>query len=80
MLGSDQLKMACNPSLFSALRKAGVKVAMCTNDTRARAKLMLEHFDLTKDFDLIVARKLINFVMIIFQKFALTLAFQTVDK
>lgn len=54
-LGSEQLKMACDPTLFPALRRAGIKVVMCTNDTRARAQLMLEHFGLTQDFDLIVA-------------------------
>jgi len=54
-LGPDQLKMACDPTLFAELRRAGLKVAMCTNDTRARAQLMLEHFGLTEDFDLVVA-------------------------
>jgi len=54
-LGSDQLKLACDPSLFSALRKAGLKVAMCTNDTRARALMALDHFRLRDEFDLIVA-------------------------
>jgi len=54
-LGADQLRLTCDATLFGRLRKAGLKVAMCTNDTRARALLALEHFQITQDFDLIVA-------------------------
>jgi len=54
-LSADQLRLTCDSSLFGSLRKAGLKVAMCTNDTRARALLALEHFQLVDDFDLIVA-------------------------
>ena len=59
-LGPEQLKMVCDPEIFPALRSAGLKVVMCTNDTRARAQLMLDHFGLTNDFDLVVARKFIG--------------------
>ena len=36
---------------------SGLKVAMCTNDTRARALMALDHFRLRDEFDLIVACK-----------------------
>ena len=56
-LNGDQLRLTCEVDLFARLKRAGLKVAMCTNDTRARALLALQHFDITEDFDLIVACK-----------------------
>lgn len=55
-LTPDQLKLTCDPQpLFDCLKAKGVKMAMCTNDTRARTMVFLEKFELTSTFDIVVA-------------------------